>query len=453
MVPRAPKKSQSKPFSNPFVNFQITIVNESVKKRKLNDSSLDTGSSGAFKKPCYLNALSPDLACVMDYSSPLSGRSSGLKVKTQACSSEIKEALSSRLGLEHVKSRSSKDQAGDVEAVQLSPNSEKHLLNISRDFDYDVDDILCLNPLKKEGQGETNKEVKTDLRAVEEDRGYDSSFNPDENKEEHHAESPAVPQFREQASVCGQHFSFLNKDCSASERWPLLKPGKPAVEFLEGDDDVLNIGEPIFESSVCQPSAADEQRSRLSKVLKEPVSICQAYSVGDSTVDTSYETTLPLQVQVKSKVVVANLPESIRKPASFPTREQKAYSANQNRSKAVQRAKCLRIQRPKIYNDEMEWERQKGQYVFSVRSHMTENQATTQGYMTELMDLMTHVAGQRDSNGSQWQHPSDLTCRNYQRQSGNETPSMTLSEWQAMNLIHHKRFSKVPKIFERSSFS
>lgn len=36
-----------------------------------------------------------------------------------------------------------------------------------------------------------------------------------------------------------------------------------------------------------------------------------------------------------------------------------------------------------VYNDEMELERQKRQYVFSVRSHMTENQVATQGRKLE----------------------------------------------------------------------
>lgn len=78
--------------------------------------------------------------------------------------------------------------------------------------------------------------------------------------------------------------SFLNKDSTSVSR-SQLEPVKPVVEYLEGEEDVWIIGEPIFESSVCQPSAAEEQRSCLSS--------CWAY-----TVDTSYETTLPLQVQV-----------------------------------------------------------------------------------------------------------------------------------------------------------
>ncbi|KAM6912330.1 S100P-binding protein [Xenentodon cancila] len=97
-----------------------------------------------------------------------------------------------------------------------------------------------------------------------------------------------------------------------------------------------------------------------------------------------------------------------------------------------------------------EWEDNKRQYVLSVTNHMTENEGTVQGLMTELLDLMSHVDKEMGSSGPQWQHPSDLTCRNYQKRFGNERPTMTLSEWQAKSSLQHKRFCKVPKIFERS---
>lgn len=290
-LPHDPKHSPSKPFSNPFVNIKVTIVNDSVKKRKLEDTSYNTRVSSAIKKPRCLNALSPDLGCFMDFSSSLSGRvsesafdpsQSQVSEHPQACSSEIKETLSCRLDLEHVKCGSSGHQAVEVEDVQLSARSEKHLMNISRDFDCDVDDILCLKLDKKE-RPKKAKEGKPDRRAVEEDKGYDSSFHPNENKEEHNAETPPKPQCQELTSVYDQ---------------PLLEPAKTAEEYLEGDDDVVFIGNPIFESSVCQPSATDEQRSQLIDVLKEPVSFSQGYSVDDTTVDSLYETTLPLQVQV-----------------------------------------------------------------------------------------------------------------------------------------------------------
>ncbi|XP_054894700.1 S100P-binding protein-like isoform X2 [Poeciliopsis prolifica] len=392
--------------SNPFVNFKIKIVNDSGRKRKLGDSGTTNDYNSPCKKQSSSNALSPDLGCFMDYSSPLTRNNSlspfatsypVLKEETPA-GRETKEPVSSRLDVEHVQCGCSKEEV---------EKTEKIVKNMSSVFDNDVDDILCLNPPKLEMVEPTIQEAKPDAGLVEDDGGSET--------------------------VSG----------------PLLEPVKCDGSFLEGEDEVFNIGQPIFESSVCQPSAEVEQKSGLSEALKMPINISQTYNSGDYTLDTLYETTLPLQVQVKSKVVVPGQSEWISKPASSTQPEQKTSSADKKRDKTIKRG---RGHRPKILDNSMEWEHHKRQYIFSVKSHMTENPGRAQGPMTELLDLMTHVAGQTGSNGSQWQHPSDLTCRNYQKRFGNETPTMTLSEWQAQNNTQHRRFSKIPKIFERSPY-
>lgn len=45
---------------------------------------------------------------------------------------------------------------------------------------------------------------------------------------------------------------------------------------------------------------------------------------------------------------------------------------------------------------------------------------------------------------------SALIFRNYWRHFGAAAALMTLNEWQAKNCLMHKRFDKIPKIFERS---
>lgn len=45
---------------------------------------------------------------------------------------------------------------------------------------------------------------------------------------------------------------------------------------------------------------------------------------------------------------------------------------------------------------------------------------------------------------------SALIFRNYWRHFGPAAALMTLDEWQAKNCLMHKRFDKIPKIFERS---
>uniref|UniRef100_A0A4W4H7F7 S100P-binding protein n=1 Tax=Electrophorus electricus TaxID=8005 RepID=A0A4W4H7F7_ELEEL len=72
------------------------------------------------------------------------------------------------------------------------------------------------------------------------------------------------------------------------------------------------------------------------------------------------------------------------------------------------------------------------------------------GVVTELLHLMSTVANQETGrDGSQWQHPSDLTRRNYQQRNSGRL--LSLNQWQ--NLNHrgrHRRFAKVPAVFQRS---
>ncbi|KAF3844642.1 hypothetical protein F7725_007805 [Dissostichus mawsoni] len=111
-------------------------------------------------------------------------------------------------------------------------------------------------------------------------------------------------------------------------------------------------------------------------------------------------------------------------------------------------------QRPVVFVTKGDWEREKQLYVHSVTRHMKEHPGANKDAMSELMTLMNSVADQSPgADGKQWQHPSDLTRRNYQRRLGRETPKMTLHEWKTKITPTHKRFAKVPKTFKRSSFS
>ncbi|XP_067336095.1 S100P-binding protein-like [Channa argus] len=102
-----------------------------------------------------------------------------------------------------------------------------------------------------------------------------------------------------------------------------------------------------------------------------------------------------------------------------------------------------RSQRLVIFNGHLDWEHEKWQYVHLVTAHMNENRAD-QDIMTELLNLMTRPADQtKGSNCRHWQHPSDLTRRNYQRRFGNSLAKITLSEWQAQNHYSYQRFGKL----------
>ncbi|KAK9533422.1 hypothetical protein VZT92_008540 [Zoarces viviparus] len=207
---------------------------------------------------------------------------------------------------------------------------------------------------------------------------------------------------------------------------PALESHNSQVEPLEGDaEEVWNIGSPIFESSIFQATLGGER----------------------DTIDTSYETTLPLQVKVKSVVVGPSQLASSSKTAAPPLQQQTAKpnkpSPEENRGS----------KRPEVFDRMGDWKREEALYVHSVRRHMEEHQGSIQDVMTELLTLMNHVAYQRPgADGRQWQHPTDLTRRNYQRRFGNVNPRMTLGEWQSQSCPEHKRFAKVPTFF-RSHFS
>lgn len=125
----------------------------------------------------------------------------------------------------------------------------------------------------------------------------------------------------------------------------------------------------------------------------------------------SFESTLPLLVQVKSKVVV-------------PEKKQCKLEEDFNEEK---------------------WESKKWAYVESVKKHMTEQN----GVMKELHCLMNSVASMTSGKtGQHWQHPSDLSKSNYKLPKSG--PKISLEEWERKNQRSYRRFANVPDFFQRS---
>ncbi|KAL0969228.1 hypothetical protein UPYG_G00224190 [Umbra pygmaea] len=151
------------------------------------------------------------------------------------------------------------------------------------------------------------------------------------------------------------------------------------------------------------------------------------------------------------KTVQASSKSSDQKVLNVKTVQASSKSSDQKlvKTRHVQHT----VPRPVVYDREEYWQREKRLYVDSVTRHMRENTGTggSMGVMTELMNLMNHVAHQvPGANRRQWQHPSDLTRRNYQKRFGNESAIYTLDEWQNRNDKKYCRFAKVPLVFERS---
>ncbi|XP_065822567.1 uncharacterized protein [Labrus bergylta] len=514
-------------FSNPFINFKIEVLNNCLKKRKVDDSLPDRG----YETPAFSpKDLSPDLGCFMDSNTPPARQDSlspfatskpALLDRTQSISSERRETVSSQL---HVECGSSIEPWSSKVSVPHGLKSEEVLLNPAPDFDCDVDDILCLNPFGTSSSGRPSEKVESckfagrftfekkpvlnpsvvhrlnmergdwqveedqeehiknmvlNVKDVEEDKSYSSvSFIKDHEMKNlselplatssHQIRVDTVKQpedeiqpgsspeqdSQKQAALSGQVISFTAKDLCPVVYGSQLESLHCPVETLEGDvEDFWNIGPPRFESSLCQKvsekldDGVEQVSENLQRDVIETIHERQVpLSIEETTLDTSYETTLT-RVKVKSVVVAAIHPTSDGKLASLP-------ELNGSRGfQPTRSSNSARNLRPVISKWEVDWEREKHLYIHSVTRHMNEKPHGGPDVVMELQNLMTHVADQTSGNyGRQWQHPSDLTHRNYKQRFGNGMSKMPLNQWQAKNCPTHKRFNKVPKIFERSPF-
>ncbi|KAM9571001.1 S100P-binding protein isoform 1-T2 [Salvelinus alpinus] len=330
-------------------------------------------------------------------------------------------------------------------------------------------------------------------------------------------EPPCPPGFLDpngdQAMVCQPHYSFTSEDVAYGLYGAPLVPVEGADEGLEGTaEDDWSIGAPILESSLCHIAPVEFNAGCEGNVVEgrggglDSVQECQVTLLAEEvTVETRYENAFPLQVQVRSVLVVPSVQQSSSSQPSTPpeqkvsetrsvqkpspeknvvkttTRPVQKPSPGQNiikntivhkpslgqkvtKIKPVQAASTSSDQkvvntrpvqktapRPVVYDREEDWQREKWLYVDSVTRHIRENIGAGEGVMTELLNLMNHVAEQGPgTNGRQWQHPSDLTRRNYQRRFGNDRTNYTLDEWQNQNYRNHQRFANLPQIFERS---
>ncbi|XP_037602640.1 S100P-binding protein-like isoform X1 [Sebastes umbrosus] len=367
-------------FSNPFRNFKIEIVNNCVQKRKLEDSNSDEGYETPAKKACSPKDVSPDLGCFMDYCSPPAQEDS---VSPFAFS--VPALL---------------DEASIRSEIKGSVSSQLH-----------SEHVECGSSTEP---GLNKETVPHSLRYENVLLNLAPAFDCD-------VDNILCLNPLDKVEICGSPSSntFQNNLCPIVSG-PVLESHNPPVEHLEGDvEETWTIGSPVFESSMFQVTLGGEE----------------------DTLDTSYESTLPLQVKVKSVVVVPNQHTTKGETEAPPLPEKtKPTELRPDEKRGSATVISVRSQRPVI----KDCEREKRLYVSSVTRHMKENGAN-QGVMTELQNLMTHVADQtQGADGRQWQHPSDFTRRNYQGRFGNGTPRMTLNQWQSKNMTH-KRFARVRK--------
>lgn len=289
-------------FVKPLNNLKIEIRNSCERKYKMDDSSLDESVNTPPKKLFRPQTLSPDLGCFLD--SPLLRQ----------------------------------------DPTTSSSPSEK-VPYVAPAFDLDVDDILCLSPFgnnykrmsdsekscksqvgttfaavplgkiqRKDGHPVATQkiqEVDLNTRSVEEDWGYFSSYMEDQIRSKDlsqtvHQQPPQAScsqlllacevEADKHQSTSGKHSSFLENDLD------IILTGSHSIEALEGDEELWNVGLPIFESSMCHNATVNLDGSvSQSKQVSEGGVMESLHEGGqESTLDTSHETTLPLQVKVCS---------------------------------------------------------------------------------------------------------------------------------------------------------
>lgn len=314
-------------FVKPLNNLKIEIRNSCEKEHKMDDSSLDESVNTPPKKLFRPQTLSPDLGCFVD--SPL-----------------LRQDLATSN-----RRRSVGNLVDDLHFLHSSP-CEK-VLYVAPAFDLDVDDILCLSPFGNKRMSDSEKryesqvgttfpavplgkmqredglrvatqekmqEVHLNTRSVEEDRGYFSSYMEDQIRSKElsqtvHQQPPQASfsqllpaceveadkhqseSFRKKVSASGKHASFLENDLD------IILSGSHSSEALEGDvEELWNIGLPVFESSMCHNATVnlDGSISQSRQVSEGDVMESLHEGGEESTLDTSYETTLPLQVKVCS---------------------------------------------------------------------------------------------------------------------------------------------------------
>lgn len=98
---------------------------------------------------------------------------------------------------------------------------------------------------------------------------------------------------------------------------------------------------------------------------------------------------------------------------------------------------------------ELEWKKQT--YLQCVLKHMRSTEQPNQDAYDELLMLMDQVASAEYKNQEQnWQHPSDLTTRNYPRFAKKLPNKYSLKQWVSQNGGYYRRFQNLADHFQRS---
>ncbi|XP_047668770.1 S100P-binding protein isoform X2 [Tachysurus fulvidraco] len=359
------------------------------RKRRLDDSCLDDTYDTPPKKPCLDKRSSPDSASVLECS-----------LGTQTGSDE---------GY-FTKSFFTPEPGGKKDTTEGEEE-----LNFTRSYKRTIP--IASTPLHK-----SREFVRR------------TPLSPKLNLEKESWSSPAIIRQPAKDSSAISLSAYVNLAADYTEASTTI----PFLSVNEGkESNIPRLGTTaIHKSLVCR----DQEKHTTAIQVREDVrSVSQQQAASDIQVmfreemdsEDSFNDSLPLQVQQ---------PEAVKAPAHQQPEKKAASDGRRNGFRDVPR--------PVVLYREEDWEKRKEVYVDSVTRHITDN--VKDGVMTELFHLMNTVANQdRGGDGRKWQHPSDLTRRNYRLR--NTGRLLSLDEWQILNFRNHRRFVKVPRVFRRSS--
>ncbi|NP_001348246.1 S100P-binding protein isoform X4 [Mus musculus] len=198
---------------------------------------------------------------------------------------------------------------------------------------------------------------------------------------------------------------------------------------------------------ICDP-VLDKDKIDSSKETENPASLREQTREDDPQPNESKRCTEPEGISNHSEVPNRKNSGShksgceVRIPVVSSSSNRHAFDKDSGEAKGERRlGKVIPVlqTRTRMFS-QSELEKQKDIYLSKVIAHIEDPGDSNQGTLGELDALMDQVHMQHPD----WQHPSDLTTRNYARFRQRPLQRYSLSQWVDRNKRSHHRFQRLP---------
>ncbi|XP_031234621.1 S100P-binding protein isoform X6 [Mastomys coucha] len=202
-----------------------------------------------------------------------------------------------------------------------------------------------------------------------------------------------------------------------------------------------------FNPTVCDP-VLDKDKIDSSKETEKPASLQEQTREDDPHPNESKRCTEPEGISNHSEVPNRKNSGShksgseVRIPVVSSSSNRHAFDKDSGEAKGERRlGKVIPVlqTRTRMFS-QSDLEKQKDIYLSKVMAHIEDPGDSNQGTLGELDALMDQVHTQNPD----WQHPSDLTTRNYARFRQRPLQRYSLSQWVDRNKRSHHRFQRLP---------